>query len=430
MDKLIFPNATFSFNNAVFSAVDVIKGLFRRGSGKGEVDGAPSFDLFKASVTIDVLKPATGLCHSCAVDEFEYDFTSSNPFDWDLQPFSLDAAAPAGSVGPVGPVEQVKRVKAPTTRAEKARQGHRAATVAEIFGDEEREELEEEESEKVVVSSSSPSSPDYDSDDYVLDEEMCMHLGRVNSAPMNMTLTPMPIPPSPQSFLHFQQPTPYNMVALAAMNQEIALAGSSFKRAHSAAFGSSVESASPSSTSTRGSSFSSSMTSPSETSNTNNKLTTITAAAAASPIVANVSSHSSESEEKHPFVCPVCNSSFKVKSYLTRHMKKHKAEKPFRCPFFASESDSDEDELEEEDSHKKRHLGTKCHPTGGFSRRDTFKTHLKALHFIYPTGTRLSNRSHVPGRCAGCFKEFKNNVEWLEHHIETNECPAMVTEYK
>lgn len=113
------------------------------------------------------------------------------------------------------------------------------------------------------------------------------------------------------------------------------------------------------------------------------------------------------------FECNHCNAKFKVKGYLTRHLKKHLDYKAFQCPFYHENPDSNS-------------KGTKCHPTGGFSRRDTFKTHLKALHFIYPPGTKSSGRNSTSGRCAGCFNFFNNNVEWLEGHILKNACTGAV----
>ena len=104
------------------------------------------------------------------------------------------------------------------------------------------------------------------------------------------------------------------------------------------------------------------------------------------------------------YKCPHCDAKFKVKGYLTRHVKKHNSLKAFKCPFYKDPGNETS--------------GTKCHPTGGFSRRDTYKTHLKALHFIYPPGTKSSERSSVSGRCAGCFQYFENNMKWLETHIE------------
>lgn len=110
------------------------------------------------------------------------------------------------------------------------------------------------------------------------------------------------------------------------------------------------------------------------------------------------------------FDCIHCNASFKVKGYLTRHLKKHNSSKAFICPFY----------------QKSGILGTKCHPTGGFSRRDTFKTHLKALHFIYPPGTKSNERNSISGRCAGCFEYFNNNFDWLINHIEAGVCTGTV----
>ncbi|KAK6461466.1 zinc finger protein [Scheffersomyces coipomensis] len=110
--------------------------------------------------------------------------------------------------------------------------------------------------------------------------------------------------------------------------------------------------------------------------------------------------------------CPHCDAAFKVKGYLTRHLKKHNSAKAFMCPFYQEPSDGTS--------------GTKCHPTGGFSRRDTYKTHLKALHFIYPPGTKSNERNSISGRCAGCFQFFENNVQWLETHIETGSCKGTV----
>ncbi|ODQ81431.1 hypothetical protein BABINDRAFT_159725 [Babjeviella inositovora NRRL Y-12698] len=121
--------------------------------------------------------------------------------------------------------------------------------------------------------------------------------------------------------------------------------------------------------------------------------------------------------------CLICEASFKVKGYLTRHLKKHSSAKAFVCPFFNDPEDTKET-LEADVS--KSGSGTKCHPTGGFSRKDTYKTHLKALHFIYPPGTKSNNRSEVGGRCAGCFEFFGNNNVWLEKHMEKQQCPGVV----
>lgn len=128
------------------------------------------------------------------------------------------------------------------------------------------------------------------------------------------------------------------------------------------------------------------------------------------PVEDRKSSHNQEPV----YECSFCDASFRVKGYLTRHMKKHSSSKAFLCPFYQKSTEGH------------GHIGTKCHPTGGFSRRDTYKTHLKALHFIYPPGTKLSERNSNSGRCAGCFQYFENNYKWLEKHIETGVCQGTV----
>lgn len=109
----------------------------------------------------------------------------------------------------------------------------------------------------------------------------------------------------------------------------------------------------------------------------------------------------------YPFVCPHCSASFRIRGYLTRHMKKHAMKKAYSCPFFDCEEKNP------------------CHPTGGFSRRDTYKTHLKARHFLYPPGTRSENRSKVGGTCRGCGTKFDSNERWVEEHIHKKQCPGL-----
>lgn len=124
------------------------------------------------------------------------------------------------------------------------------------------------------------------------------------------------------------------------------------------------------------------------------------------------SSESSDSQKvKHPFSCPHCQSSFRIRGYLTRHMKKHATKKAYSCPFY-------------DPSDK-----TPCHPSGGFSRRDTYKTHLKARHFMYPAGTRSENRSKVPGMCSGCGQKFDSNEMWVEEHIHNRQCAGLHEHY-
>lgn len=115
---------------------------------------------------------------------------------------------------------------------------------------------------------------------------------------------------------------------------------------------------------------------------------------------------------KARYACTDCDAVFKVKSYLTRHSRKHNNAKAFVCPFYDEGST-------EADGEKAKH---KCHSTGGFSRKDTYKTHLKALHFIYPPRTKSSERSTLGGRCAGCFQYFESNSNWFKYHIEGGKC--------
>lgn len=126
-------------------------------------------------------------------------------------------------------------------------------------------------------------------------------------------------------------------------------------------------------------------------------------------------------DESEParFVCHHCSSEFRVRSYLTRHLRKHNNAMAFVCPFY-------QDGEVEDDYVCGGKSGAKCHPTGGFSRKDTFKTHLKALHFIYPPRTRSRERAALGGRCAGCFEFFESNVSWFKDHIEPKLCPGFV----
>ncbi|KAK9447771.1 uncharacterized protein V1518DRAFT_442246 [Limtongia smithiae] len=106
------------------------------------------------------------------------------------------------------------------------------------------------------------------------------------------------------------------------------------------------------------------------------------------------------------FQCPHCPSKFRIKGYLTRHLKKHAINKAYTCPFFDPTS------------------STPCHSTGGFSRRDTYKTHLKSRHFVYPAGTRSDQRSGMHGWCSACGMPFQCNENWVENHVEGGECRA------
>lgn len=131
--------------------------------------------------------------------------------------------------------------------------------------------------------------------------------------------------------------------------------------------------------------------------------------------LSSIASGSSTSGKKHgnkTHQCPFCSAQFRIRGYLTRHIKKHAIEKAYTCPFYNPNSEH------------------KCHPNGGFSRRDTYKTHLKARHFRYPPGTRCQNRSKVGGKCGVCGTLFETNENWVENHIENGECSGLPIGYQ
>lgn len=113
------------------------------------------------------------------------------------------------------------------------------------------------------------------------------------------------------------------------------------------------------------------------------------------------------------FVCHYCDAKFRIRGYLTRHIKKHAIEKAYHCPFFSAEAPQD----------------LRCHNSGGFSRRDTYKTHLRARHFIYPKGVKPQDRTKSSGHCAQCGQFFENTDQWVEQHIENGECKALPEGY-
>ncbi|KAG2736500.1 hypothetical protein G9P44_000590 [Scheffersomyces stipitis] len=119
-----------------------------------------------------------------------------------------------------------------------------------------------------------------------------------------------------------------------------------------------------------------------------------------------------------PHICKYCNRGFARPNDLFRHVKCHWKEigsdqGQFKCPFKNTAVSGD-------DSSATDHC---CHNTGIFSRCDTFKNHLKAIHFQYPNGTKKDQRMKVSGKCRMCQGEFKNVEDWITNHIERNGCP-------
>lgn len=111
-----------------------------------------------------------------------------------------------------------------------------------------------------------------------------------------------------------------------------------------------------------------------------------------------------------PHVCKICGRGFSRPNDLFRHFKCHWKKigadgGQFKCPF--------------KNGPRGSHC---CHLLGIFSRCDTYKNHLKAIHFQYPSGTRKSERSFVPGCCRLCKKEFSNVDDWYSTHVDNGEC--------
>lgn len=118
-------------------------------------------------------------------------------------------------------------------------------------------------------------------------------------------------------------------------------------------------------------------------------------------------------DETGEYTCHYCDAKFKMRGYLTRHIKKHALQKAYHCPYYnpiiAKEA--------------------RCHTTGGFSRRDTYKTHLKARHFTYPAGVKPSERNQSDGHCSLCKEFFPNTNIWIKEHIEMGHCKALSKEF-
>lgn len=132
----------------------------------------------------------------------------------------------------------------------------------------------------------------------------------------------------------------------------------------------------------------------------------------------NLATHKSThlNPNSRPHICKYCSRGFARPNDLFRHIKCHWKEigidkGQFKCPY------------------KNHTSGDHCgHNSGIFSRCDTFKNHLKAIHFQYPNGTKKDQRSNSSGVCRMCQKEFKNVDDWLVNHLEKNQC-SFANEY-
>ncbi|CCC72109.1 hypothetical protein NCAS_0J01300 [Naumovozyma castellii] len=152
--------------------------------------------------------------------------------------------------------------------------------------------------------------------------------------------------------------------------------------------------------------------------------------------------------EDRPHKCPICQRGFGRNNDLIRHQKRHwkdalpEGKKASGGGAVANGTESAHDHLKslhqlsgaykcpynstliqldmEMYPFKKQLINFEtlnCHPSGIFSRGDTFKNHLKALHFQYPAGTKKTERNSVPGNCKHCGKHFANVEVWLHDHV-------------
>lgn len=140
-----------------------------------------------------------------------------------------------------------------------------------------------------------------------------------------------------------------------------------------------------------------------------------------------------------PHICEYCQRGFARPNDLFRHTKCHWKEigsdkGQFKCPFKTISSSTITDSNDGDDLRFSSAVASShdscCHSTGIFSRCDTFKNHLKAIHFQYPHGTKKDQRNKVAGKCRMCLKEFENVDDWIHNHIETDSCPYAVNKTK
>lgn len=136
-----------------------------------------------------------------------------------------------------------------------------------------------------------------------------------------------------------------------------------------------------------------------------------------------------------PHTCDVCNRGFARPNDLFRHQKSHRDDAPFRCPLFVRGSGNGGVNGM---NNGMNGLGggnnglngigigePACHQNGGFSRCDTYKNHLKAMHFEYPAGTKKKMRNGTAGKCKACQQAFATSDEWIATHIETGACKVV-----
>lgn len=132
----------------------------------------------------------------------------------------------------------------------------------------------------------------------------------------------------------------------------------------------------------------------------------------------NLATHKSThlADNSRPHTCEVCNRGFARPNDLFRHSKSHRGDAPFRCPLFVRGPLP---------NHAFGNLELSCHQNGGFSRCDTYKNHLKAMHFEYPPGTKKKQRNGMKGNCKACGMSFPSSDVWITEHIDPGNCAVI-----
>lgn len=148
--------------------------------------------------------------------------------------------------------------------------------------------------------------------------------------------------------------------------------------------------------------------------------------------------------EQREYVCDRCQNRFVRYSDLERHSRKHwrddlhmlttgEAIHPtekileclnssFKCPFNIHQINLDNKLYHPQNLGQIPMYATDCHKTGLFTRVDTYKYHLKALHFEYPDGISKQDREFSPGHCKHCHLHFPSVHVWLQDHILSHKC--------
>ncbi|PRT56610.1 Transcriptional regulator STP4 [Wickerhamiella sorbophila] len=135
----------------------------------------------------------------------------------------------------------------------------------------------------------------------------------------------------------------------------------------------------------------------------------------------NLSTHKSVhiSKDFRSHICFVCGRKFSRTTDLSRHEQLHRGA-AYKCPLYCEKPLP-------ADVQSVLNILPSCHQNGCFTRGDTYKNHLKSMHFEYPSGTRKADRRASRGNCQACGQMFDNADIWMSSHIETGICSGVQT---